>query len=139
MRDIGRVSAGGTAGPGRAAGRARPGFALPEGREAPAEATAVAATGTVGLGLLAVQEGGDRAARDQMARARAESILQELQALQHGLLQDEADMKGLERLAAYQTGEAGADPLLRDAVEAIVLRAKVELARRGWTGFVSNK
>jgi hypothetical protein len=45
----------------------------------------------------------------------------------------------LERLAAYQTGEAGADPLLRDAVEAIVLRAKVELARRGWTGFVSNK
>jgi hypothetical protein len=62
-----------------------------------------------------------------------------LQALQRDLLHDAADMNRLERLAAFETGEVGADPFLRDAVEAVVLRARVELARRGWNDSVSNK
>jgi hypothetical protein len=144
MREIGRVSAGGTAGPGRASGRGRPGFALtPPGSEAAAETGATGTAAPVGLGLLALQgagqEGGDRAARDQAAWRRAESILQELQVLQRGLLHDAPDMNCLERLAAFETGEAGADPFLRDAVAAVVLRARVELARRGWNASVSNK
>jgi hypothetical protein len=140
MREIGRVSAGGAAGPGRASGRGRPGFALnPPGTEAAAETGATGAAAPVGLGLLALQEGGDRATRDQAAWRRAESILQELQALQRDLLHDAPDMNRLERLAAFETGEAGADPFLRDAVEAVVLRARVELARRGWNDSVSNK
>jgi hypothetical protein len=144
MREIGRISAGGAAGPGRAGGRGRPGFALtPPGAEAAAETGATGAAAPVGLGLLALQEGGDRPmrdrARDQAAWRRAESILQELQALQRDLLHDKPDMNRLERLAAFETGEAGADPFLRDAVEAVVLRARVELARRGWNDSVSNK
>jgi hypothetical protein len=140
MREIGRVSAGGAAGPGRANGRGRPGFTLaPPGAAAAAEAGEASAAAPVGLGLLALQEGGDRAARDQAAWRRAESILQELQALQRDLLHDAPDMNRLERLAALETGEAGADPFLRDAVEAIVLRARVELARRSRNEFVSNK
>ena len=144
MREIGRVSAGGTAGPGRASGRGRPGFALnPSGGGAATETSATGTAAPVGLGLLALQEGGqeggDRAARDQAAWRRAESILQELQSLQRDLLHDTPDMNRLERLAALETGEAGADPFLRDAVAAIVLRARVELARRGWNDSVSNK
>jgi hypothetical protein len=143
MRDVGRVAAGGVARSGRAGqgqGGGQGGFAVGRsGSEAPAEVASAAVAGAVGLGLLALQEGGDRAARDQAARRRAESILKELQGLQRDLLHDGPDMKRLERLAAYETGEAGADPLLRDAVEAIVLRARVELARRGWNEFVTNK
>jgi hypothetical protein len=93
----------------------------------------------VGLGLLAVQEGGDRAARDRAAGQRAESILQELRDLQHDLLRGGGDTNRLERLAALGQGEEGADPLLRQAVRAIVLRARVELARRGWNETVSAK
>ncbi len=143
MQQVGRIVAGGAARPGRP-GPGKSGFTVgaPETERA-ADSAAAGTAAPVGLGLLALQEGGqeggDRARRDRAATARAESILQELQALQRGLLHDETEMNGLERLAAYQTGEAGADPLLRDAVEAIVLRAKVELAWRGWTGSVSNK
>ncbi|MFC7473225.1 flagellar assembly protein FliX [Dankookia sp. GCM10030260] len=137
MQQVGRIAAGGVAGPRRAGG-GRPGFALaPPGAEAPAGTAATAAAGPVGLGLLALQEGDDRAARDQAAWRRAESILKELQALQRDLLHDGSDTKGLARLAALEMGEAGEDPLLRDAVEAVVLRAKVELARRGWNAAVS--
>jgi len=138
MREVGRISAG-VARSGRSAGRGAAGFAvgLPEAAAA-GQAGAAAPAAAVGLGLLAVQEGGDRAARDHSARRRAESILQELQGLQRELLHDGADMKRLERLAALDAGVEAEDPLLRSAVEAIVLRARVELARRGWNGAVST-
>ena len=139
MREISRVGGAPAAGAGRTASRGRTGFALDQGAAPATEAGGAAAVGPVGLGLLAVQEGGERAARDQAARRRAESILQELQSLQRDLLFDGPDMNRLERLAAFETGEDGADPLLRDAVQAIVLRARVELARRGWNEIVTNK
>ncbi|MCB4822321.1 flagellar assembly protein FliX [Roseicella aerolata] len=141
MREVGRVAAGSAAQRGRGAYRGAGGFSVGGGGDAPplAEAAGAAALGPVGLGLLAVQEGGDRAARDRAARQRAESILQELRDLQHELLRGGSDMKRLERLAALGLGEEGADPLLQEAVRAIVLRARVELARRGWNETVSAK
>ncbi|MBK1660601.1 hypothetical protein CKO45_20485, partial [Paracraurococcus ruber] len=116
------------------------GFSLPAGGDAAAagQAEGPASTAAVGLSLLAVQEGGERAGRDQAAKRRAESVLQELQSLQLALLRDGPDPVALARLAALQSGEEAADPILRDAVAAILLRAKVELARRGWKGGVSG-
>jgi len=137
MREVGRVTAGGPARPGRVAGRGSGGFSVAQGPLA-AETGGTAAAGAVAFGLLAIQEGGDRASRDQAARRRAESILQELQGLQRDLLHDGVDMNRLERLAALDAGVEAEDPLLRGAVEAIVLRARVELARRGWNGAVST-
>lgn len=132
MAEIGRVGAGGPARPARGPGRAAGGFAVPaEGAAAPTAADAGAAIGAVGLGLLSLQEREDPAARDGAARRRAESILQELHRLQRELLRDGGDTTGLDRLAALAAGEEGADPGLREAVRAIVLRARVELARRG--------
>ena len=96
-----------------------------------------AAAGAVGLGLLALQEGGDRAARDQAARRRAELILKELQGLQRDLLHDGPDMNGWNGWPPSKRGRRGPTHL-RDAVEAIVLRAEIELARRGWDEFVTN-
>ncbi|WP_165838814.1 flagellar assembly protein FliX [Roseicella frigidaeris] len=139
MRGIGGVTAGGAARPGRAGGRGASGFAVGRrGSEAAAGPEAAGAALSVGLGLLALQEEGDAPARDRSAHRRAESILQELQALQRDLLRGDGDPGRLERLAALQSGEEGADPILRQAVQAIVLRARVELARRGWNGSVST-
>jgi hypothetical protein len=98
---------------------------------APGAAAASAATAVGGLSLLAAQEGGGRAGRDAAARRRASSILDELQGLQAELLGGRPDPSRLARLAALQSGEEGADPGLREAVRAVALRARIELARRG--------
>ncbi|MDO9711148.1 flagellar assembly protein FliX [Paracraurococcus lichenis] len=137
MRGIGGVT-GGPGRIGRRTGRGAAGFAPGEGTEAAAGAAPAAAAGPVGLGLLAVQEAGERAARDRAARARADSILQELRGLQRDLLSGGGDRGRLERLAALEEGEEGADPNLREAVQAVVLRARVELCRRGWNRVVST-
>lgn len=139
MRGIGGVAAGGAMRPGRTGGRGAGGFTVGQpGAAAAAGPQAAGAAVPVGLGLLALQEGGDAPSRDRSARRRAESILDELQALQCDLLRGGGDPGRLERLAALQSGEEGADPILRQAVQAIVLRARVELARRGWNGSVST-
>jgi Class II flagellar assembly regulator len=140
MREVGRVATGGQARLGRTGSRGAGSFTVGAAAGAAAEAAAgAAAAGPVGIGLLALQEGGDPVARDRAARQRAESILEELQALQRDLLRDGPDTTRLERLAVLEAGEDGADPILREAVRAIVLRARVELARRGWNETVSAK
>jgi len=50
------------------------------------------------------------------------------------LLRGGTDTGRLHRLAMLGEGEAAADPDLREAVEAIALRARIELARRGFDG-----
>ena len=135
MREVGRVT-GSAARPGRAAGRGPGGFSL-GGTAGPAPAGATAAVAPAGLGLLALQEGGDRAARDRAARQRAESILNELRGLQRDLLRGTLDPTRLDRVAVLETGEEGADPNLQQAVQAAVLRLRVELARRDRIGGVS--
>ncbi len=138
MRGVSGVSKGGTAAGTRAKGAGRfaggfsvggPGAAASPGAasEAAGAATPVAAAG---LSLLAAQENGDRAGRDAAARRRAASILDELRGLQTELLGGRPDPARMARLAALGTGEEGTDSGLREAVRAIALRARIELARR---------
>lgn len=136
MRGVSGVSKSGAAAAGArggAASRSAKGFSVGGmGTEGAAVSTAAAsATAAVGLSLLAVQENGGRGTgRDAAARRRAASILGELQGLQAELLGGRPDPARLARIAALQTGEDGADPELREAVRAVALRARIELARR---------
>lgn len=134
MRGLSGVSKGRAATEARGgAARSASGFSVggPGTAGAAAAGTvSVSAPAAVGCSLLAVQENGGRAGRDATARRRAASILDELQGLQAELLGGRADSARLARLAALQSGEDGADPGLRDAVRAVALRARIELARR---------
>ena len=100
---------------------------------AAAETAAASGTAAVGLSLLAVQENGGSAGRDAAARRRANAILDDLQGLQAELLGGRTDPARLARLAALQAGEEGTDSALREAVRAVSLRARIELARRDRT------
>jgi hypothetical protein len=139
MRGVGRVSGGGAAsGAVRGGGRGG-GFSV--GLAAGGAMRGAAAAGAMaplGLGMLSLQESGGGAERDAAARRRAESLLEELDGLQAELLDGRRDTGRLARLAALEEGEAGADPGLREAVQAIVLRARIELARRGWNESASG-
>ncbi len=133
MQGIGRVGGPGAATP---AGKVRPGkggFSLGGTGTAgnAAEAHGAAAVAAPGLGLLALQSGHGDAERDREGRRRADSLLEDLAGLQREMLGGTADPARLTRLAALAQGEAGADPALREVVEAITLRAAIELARRG--------
>jgi len=84
-------------------------------------------------GLLTLQEDaapGD--VRDRAARRRGYDLLAELAALQRELLAGDPGADRLARLAvlAEQVPDA-TDPRLRDALAAIALRARVEVARYG--------
>jgi hypothetical protein len=143
------IAAGGT-GPQRAIlpgrGRAPGGAAFRpvlgdagSGRRPAAPAAAAGIGGPAAL--LALQEVGaavapaasaDTAAeRDRRARRRGAELLGALRALQLALLEAAAaDAARLAELAALAGAEEAADPVLREAIAAIVLRARVELARR---------
>ncbi len=133
MQGIGRVGGPGTAAPAAKVRPGKGGFSLggTEASSGAAEARQAAAVAAPGLGLLALQSGQGDAERDQAARRRADSLLEELDGLQREMLGGAADPARLRRLAALAEGEAGADPALRDVVQAIALRAAVEAARRG--------
>jgi hypothetical protein len=132
MQGIGRVTGGARTGAARGAARGGTGFSVAAGGGATArEASAAAEVAAPGLGLLALQEAGSGAERDAAAHRRASAILEELDGLQCELLGGgNGDPARLQRLAALESGEEGADPALREVVQGIVLRAKVELARR---------
>jgi hypothetical protein len=123
----GRV--GGGAGP--AVGASAGGFTV---AAEPAGAGRAGAAGPVAPalldGMLALQEAGSDAVRDREARRRGEDLLAELRRLQLALLAAAESPGLLQRLAdlAAALPEA-ADPALREAVGAIALRARVELAR----------
>lgn len=141
---IGVGAAGGPAGPGprRVAGRS--GFSLGAGAPAAASSTALAAPAPESL--LALQAAGapepPAAAASVRAAAlgHAELILEDLAALQHGLLAADPAVGGgsaaLERLARRVDAAPGdgADPALAELLDAVALRAAIELARRGWRG-----
>ncbi|WP_187830118.1 flagellar assembly protein FliX [Siccirubricoccus phaeus] len=128
---------GGVGGPGPVSGKRGPGragasgFAVPAGGAA-ASARAEAAAAAAPLGLLALQEQGAERRRDAAARRRATSLLEELNGLQRELLDGRPDPERLRRLAALQQGDAAEDPALQEALEGILLRSRIELARRGW-------
>ncbi|WP_338662524.1 flagellar assembly protein FliX [Pararoseomonas sp. SCSIO 73927] len=116
-----------------ARGAARPGgaFRLP-GVARSAEAAGAAPTAAAApIGLLAMHGADEAAERDRRGAARARDLLRELSALQAGLLRGTVDPDGLARIALLAEGESPEDPVLRDALTGIALRARVELARRG--------
>ncbi len=99
--------------------------------------TAAAETSEVSLaGLLALQDENPDEVQEREACRHGHNLLAELAALQRALLADDAEqglpldqLQRLERLAA--ANPATADPRLREVLEAITLRARVELARFG--------
>jgi hypothetical protein len=86
------------------------------------------------MGLLTVQELAPAGERNARAFRRGEEMLQELKALQLELLEGRADPARLQQLARLTVGDKAADPVLAEAIEAIALRARLELARRGMAG-----
>jgi len=82
--------------------------------------------------MLALQEAEAGGARDREARRHGQELLRELARLQRALLAGGTDDALLSRLASLaETAPEAADPALRAMVAAVVLRAKVELARQG--------
>lgn len=117
-RLVGRTASGGRF-------RVALGSGAAESREAAAvEGVSIAPT------LLAVQESLEAAERDARARKRTEAMLDELGALQVGLLTgrlSESRLAALERLA--REAEAAADPRLAAIAAEVEVRVAVELAR----------
>ena len=135
MQGIGRLGGIGQAAPARGKARGGPGgFRIEAGEgEAAREAAATGGIAPAGLCLLALQEHGSAAERDEAAQRRATDILAELTALQCDMLGgNQADPARLRRLV--ESGEEGVDPALREVVQGVVLRAQVELLRRGLDG-----
>ncbi|MBW6399625.1 flagellar assembly protein FliX [Roseomonas sp. HJA6] len=125
------VSGGAVTGKGRARQAGAGGFSL-------SSATAGEATTAQGMaaaqpiGLLALQEGIPVAERNARARRRGEAALKGLIDLQLALLGGAADPARLAALAAgLPRPEDAAEPALAEALAAIRLRVRVELARHG--------
>jgi len=115
--------------PASPARRAGPrGFALPQGAAGEVAAIAAIPSSQVMLGL---QEEWSPADSDAAARRRGLAVLRELQGLQLALLEGGIEASCLSRLALLAEGDAGADPMLREIIGEISLRARVELALRG--------
>jgi hypothetical protein len=127
---------GGTNMPGARSTRGTSGgFRVGGGTDDTREANATSGVaGASAIGLLAVQELGPASERDARAFRRGEEMLQELKALQLELLEGRADPGRLEQLSRLTEGEKPADPILAEALEAVVLRARLELAKRGIGG-----
>lgn len=80
--------------------------------------------------LLAVQESLEAAERDARAKRRAEAMLDELGAVQLGLLSGRLSESRLAALASLaREGEKAADPKLAAIAAEVEVRAAVELAR----------
>ncbi len=114
------VTGGVATGAGRGARAQGGGFRLGATGAGAAAAPAQGVAGPQGVSLLALQECAPVAERDARARRQGQALIEELTALQAGLLAGRLD-----------PGEAAADPALAAAIGAIRLRARVELARLG--------
>jgi hypothetical protein len=123
-------------GTGSRQGRSASGFSVPAAARGGTAAAASEAPAVMLSGLLALQAEDSGDVQDREARRHGLDLLAELAALQRALLTDGAvpgantdDLRRLARLAASLP--AAADPRLAAVLEAIVLRARVELARLG--------
>ena len=82
--------------------------------------------------MLALQEQQGDATRDREARRHGHALLQALAALQHALLAGHGEGECLQRLCALGADTPiAADPGLAAVLRGVVLRAQIELARRG--------
>jgi hypothetical protein len=82
-------------------------------------------------GMLALQEQEADAIRDREAHRHGRALLQALSTLQQAVLSGCGEEASLHHLAALAEGlPAAANPGLAAAIQALALRARVELARR---------
>lgn len=85
------------------------------------------------LGMLALQEIGDEPVQDRAARRHGRALVAALGQLQLGLLDGADDPAVLQRLADLAASvPPAATPGLAEVLQAVVLRARVELARHNW-------
>ncbi len=126
--------------PSRKSVRAAPagaGFRVPDEPQAAGVSTTYAAAELSLGGLLALQEGEPgpghaTAVQDRAARRHGRDLLAALAALQRGLLGGALGTGDVRRLADLAEDiPPAADPRLRHVMQAIALRAKVELALLG--------
>ncbi len=100
------------------------------GADAPSESVPTTSVDS----LLAVQAAGEKGFGDgsgKQARARAESMLDRLDEIRHGMLTGSvarSTLTDLER-TIKQTRESVNDPALNEILDEVELRAKVELAK----------
>ncbi len=105
------------------------GFQVPEEAHGAAGAAPVAMMSLESM--LSLQEVDPPAERDRRAKRQGQALLDALARLQASLLGGSEGTHGLEDLANLARDvPVAADPGLRGAVAAIVLRAHVEIARR---------
>jgi hypothetical protein len=135
MTTIGPVGPAGAPRPTRRAGTTnRTDFAMPADAESAAAATdqAAAASAPAVLGsMLALQEFGGEQVQDRAARRRGQDLLGLLSELQRAMLAGADGAAVLARLAELAVDlPAAADERLTVMLSAIVLRARVELARQ---------
>ncbi len=110
---------------------AKSGFFVPSEAAGPSQADAAAAPAATSLGsMLALQEAGAETVEDREARKHGHDMLAALAELQRALLGG-GDGVALQRLGDLAASVRHAtDPRLAAMVSAIVLRVRVELARR---------
>lgn len=116
---------------GRAAVRGRAGgagFRLP-GVETQASEAAGSVSALTATGLLGLQDQASDAERDAAAHRRGGALLDALAELQKAMLSGQVSRAALGRMAALVEGDSGADPQLREILEQVSLRARVELLR----------
>jgi hypothetical protein len=123
-------------GPAARQGRSGTGFSVPSASRRASTAPAGDVPAVLLGGLLALLVEDSDAATDREARRHGHDLLAEMAALQRALLADNAEAgvpaDQLRRLAGLAaTVPAAADPRLREVLEAITLRARVEVARFG--------
>ncbi|HSU04456.1 MAG TPA: flagellar assembly protein FliX [Acetobacteraceae bacterium] len=109
------------------------GFSVPESASGGAAPAGVGGVSAAMLpGMLALQEAGDESVQDRAARRRGHDLLKAMAVLQRALLAEANDPEPLARLAELVADvPQAADPRLAAAVTEVVLRARVELAKRG--------
>ena len=110
------------------------GFDVATPPRASGDAAPAAAASEVQLGgLLALQEGEGDNVLDRRAKHRGQDILDALAGLRLALLDGEEDADRLRQIAALAHDvPLAADTRLRDVVNEVVVRAHVELAKRGF-------
>lgn len=117
---------------GRTPQAAEPGFVVPLPAPAPgATAGATATQAASAASMLTLQELGGETPQDREARHHGQDMLAELAALQRRLLGASDEVSTLQRLAELAAAVPHAtDRRLAAMISAIVVRVRVELARR---------
>jgi len=135
MTVIDRVGPPAPSRPGARAGAAATAGFLPPAGPGPdaARAEGMSMSAPVALeSLLALQQVDEPTERDHAARRHGTALLVALGRLQRALLEDGGQAGALEQIRALaEATPAAADPGLAAAVDMVVLRARIELARRG--------